>query len=88
MYANSWQTDPHPLYATTCWLPEGGHLVEVQLHFPKLKEEQILLHIISEQVGNYGGYTEYNVGIKFLHCLFLLQQKYSNVAFPKGICPN
>ena len=57
--------------------------MDVQLHFPKLKEEQILFYIISEQVGNYGGYTEYNVGIKILLWLFLSQQKYSNVAFPK-----
>lgn len=57
--------------------------MEVQLHFPKLKEEQILFYIISEQVGNYEGYTEYNVGIKILHWLFLLQQKNSNVTFPK-----
>lgn len=57
--------------------------MDVQLHFPMLKEEQILFYIISEQVGNYGGYTEYNVGIKILLWLFLSQQKYSNVAFPK-----
>lgn len=57
--------------------------MDVQLHFPKLKEEQILFYIISEQVGNYGGYTEYNVGIKILLWLFLSQQKYSNVVFPK-----
>ena len=58
--------------------------MDVQLHFPKLKEEQILFYIISEQVGNYGGYTEYNVGIKILLWLFLSQQKYSNIAFPKA----
>ena len=57
--------------------------MEVHLHFPKLKEEHILFYIISQQEGNYGGYIEYNVEIKFLHWLFLLQQKYSNVAFPK-----
>ena len=43
------------------------------------RRANFVLYLIFEQVGNYGGYTEYNVGIKFFHWLFLLQQKYSNV---------